>query len=43
MKTTVSQSLYQVVGKINMLKNTFDELNELGALRSLELHVKDVK
>ena len=37
------QSLYQVITEPNLLKKTVNELNKLLELKSLELHVKEVK
>ena len=45
-KTIRFQSLYQVIGRPNLLKKTFDELKEVLDIRSqkgIELHVRDVR
>ena len=43
MKTIRFHLLYQVIGTLNLLKNTIDELNKLLELRSLAMHVKEVR
>ena len=43
MKTTFFQSIYQVIGRSNLLKKTIDGLNKLLEVRSLEVHPKGVK
>ena len=42
-KTIHFQSFYQVITKSNLIEKTIDELNKLLELRSLELHVKEVR
>ena len=43
MRTTVFQSLYQAITKLNLLKKVINDLNKLIELRSLELHVGEVR
>ena len=43
MRTIRLASPYQVIGFLNLLKKTIEELNNLLELRSLEIHVKEVR
>ena len=43
MRTTVFQSIYQAITKPNLLKKVINDLNKLIELRSLELHVEEVR
>ena len=43
MTTIRFQLLYQLIGKLNLLKKIIDEVNRLLELRSLDLHVNEVR